>query len=102
MKFEIKIRLTHTEVREFESMKLALAYAFGRSSKSENVAAVVHSVIQIDPPLIDRPCPGCHPAINSPTLTLPAPTHDDDGREIEIDLNTSPPWPRDPNAPIVA
>lgn len=97
MKYEIKIRVTARETGEFETSALAVAYARQRVEKAnDTVEAVLLSVIQTDPPLVDRPCPGCQPA---PVLALPAPTHDDDGREIEIDLDpASTAWPR-PNAP---
>jgi hypothetical protein len=86
VKYEITYRLTSKETVEFESSDLAKAYAFGRAEKSKNVSAVVQSIIQIDPPL-ERECPVCHP----PKIpALPAPVHDDDGREIEIDLDPSP------------
>jgi hypothetical protein len=95
MKFEIKIRVTARETGEFETSALALAYARQRVEKaSATVEAALLSVIQTDPPLVDRPCPGCQPINRAPILALSAPTHDDDGREIEIYL-----WPRDPNAP---
>lgn len=86
MKFEIKIRLTHTEVREFESAGLAHAYAAGRIEKSQAHFATLQSIIQVDPPFVDRPCPGCQPVNTAPLLKLPAPLHDDDGREIEVDF----------------
>lgn len=85
MKYEIKIRLTHTEVKEFESSALAHAYAQGRVDKSQDNSAVLQSILQVDPPL-ERECPICHPS--KPAPALPAPTHDDDGREIEVDLDS--------------
>jgi hypothetical protein len=80
-KFEIKTRVTHTDVAEFETVELAKAHAFARAEKSQHVSAVVQSIIQIDPPLPDRPCPGCHPGA-VPRLVAP---------EIEIDLGQVPP-----------
>jgi hypothetical protein len=78
MKFEIKIRLTHTEVKEFETAALAHAYATGRVEKSQGHAATLASIVQVDPPLVERPCPGCQPT-PTPTPTPPP--------EIEIDLS---------------
>lgn len=75
LKYEIKIRLTHTHTYEAETPQLAEAYAKGRVAQSEAHDAVLHSIIQIDPPRVDAPCPGCEykhrPAV---TLALPAPT----------------------------
>jgi hypothetical protein len=80
-KYEIKIRLTHAEQREFESVDLAKAYAIGRVEKAPaSVEAKLHSIVQIDPPLPDRPCPGCEPKA-APTFTLPPAAVD-----VEIDL----------------
>lgn len=82
-KFEIAIRVTATELKDFETADLAAAYAFNRAVKSERHGAVVMSVKQVDPPLPDRECPGCaHKHAPAVMLRLPAPPVE----EFEIDL----------------